>query len=383
MDFGLSPEQSALAEVIASFAARELNDDIAHRDQHEIFSADGWARCAKMGLLKLPIPEEFGGQGADAVTTITALEALGYGCRDNGLIFSLNAQLWACIYPIIRFGSQDQKERYLPGLGDGSLIAAHAMSEPGSGSDAFALRTTAHREDDVFVLNGAKTFVTNAQDADLFLVFATTNRNRGFAALCAFLVDRDTPGLTVGKSITKMGLRTSPMADVTLNECRVPASAMVGTEGAGMSVFTAAMERERSFILASALGTMRRGVEAVIAHAQRRTQFDEVIGSFQAVAHRIVEMKLRLETARLMAYRLGWLIDSGQKASLESALTKLHISEAFVQSGLDAVQLFGGYGYTAEYGVERDLRDAVASRLYSGTSEIQRNLAARHLGLRC
>jgi alkylation response protein AidB-like acyl-CoA dehydrogenase len=223
--------------------------------------------------------------------------------------------------------------------------------------------------------------VTNAPIADVFLVFAVDNRERGFAGVSAYLVDRDTAGLTVSQPVSKMGLRTSPMADVHLDACAVPTSALLGAEGAGAAVFTWTMERERSFILATALGTMRRAVESCVAHARARTQFGQPIGAFQAVSHRIVDMRMRLEAARLLLYRLAWLIDRGMPIKVEAPLAKIFVSESFVQSGLDAVQLHGGYGFMTEHEVERDLRDALASRLYSGTSEIQRNVAAHHLGL--
>ncbi|MEU9504858.1 acyl-CoA dehydrogenase family protein [Micromonospora sp. NPDC048170] len=381
MDFGLTEEQTALRESIEQFAQARLNDNLVDNDKAGVFARENWRECAKIGLVGLPIPEAYGGSQADAVTTMVALEALGYGCRDNGLIFSLNAHLWAGASPILRFGTEEQRRRYLPAMCAGEMIAAHGMSEPGSGSDAYALTTTAVRDGDRYLVNGSKTFITNAPVADVFLVFATTDRRRGFAGVNAFLVDSDTPGLTVGEPTDKMGLRTSPMADVHLDGCAVPASCRLGPEGGGSAVFNWTMERERSFILAAALGTMRRDLERCVEHARTRRQFGKPIGSFQAVSHRLVDMRLRLDASRLLLYRLGWSIDRGQPAGLEAALAKLSVSENFVQSGLDAIQVHGGYGFMTEYELERDLRDSVASRLYSGTSEVQRNLAARQLGL--
>ena len=255
------------------------------------------------------------------------------------------------------------------------------MSEPGSGSDAFALAMTATPHGDGFRLSGSKTFVTNAPIADLFIVFARAPGTQGFGGLSGFLIERDTPGLSVGPPMEKMGLHSSRMGEVFLDECDVPASSLLGRRGAGMPVFAAAMERERSMILASTIGTMERGLERSLSHAKERQQFGQPIGKFQAVSHRLVDMKLRLETARLLLYRLGWLLDQGHPAALDSTLVKLHLGESFVASSLDALQIHGGYGYMAEYGLEADVRDALASRIYSGTSEIQRNLAARHMGL--
>jgi L-prolyl-PCP dehydrogenase len=381
VDFALTTDQRALRDAVIEFARRELNADVDARDRTATFSREGWSKCARMGLQGLPVPTEYGGGGADATTTIVALEALGYACTDNGLVFSINAQMWACEKPIARFGTDEQKRRYLPRLCDGSLIAAHGMSEPESGSDAFSLTTTARPTGDGYVLDGSKTFVTNAPESDLFVVFATTDRSRGFAGLCAFLIERDTPGISVGKPLSKMGLRTSPMGELFLEQCEVPAAQMLGRPGGGMAVFNSSMLWERSCILASAVGAMDRQLERCLDYARERKQFGHAIGSFQAVAHKLVDMKLRLETARCLLYRLAWLLDSGETPTLESALTKLHISESYVRSALDAVQVFGGYGYMTEYGMEREVRDAIGSRLYSGTSEIQYNLAATSMGL--
>jgi alkylation response protein AidB-like acyl-CoA dehydrogenase len=255
------------------------------------------------------------------------------------------------------------------------------MSEPGSGSDAFALSTTVAKNGSGWVLNGSKTFVTNAPVADLFIVFATTDRKKGWAGLSAFLVDRDTPGLSIGRPMAKMGLKTSPMGELFFDDCKLPADSLLGAPGAGMPIFNSSMEWERSCILASTVGATQRALERCIEYAREREQFGQPIGSFQAVSHKIVDMKVRVETARCFLYRLGWLMAQGKATPLDSALVKLYLSESFVSTSLDAVQIHGGYGYMAEYELERELRDAVGSRIYSGTSEIQRNVAAAHLGL--
>ena len=381
MDFELTEEQRSLRQSIVDFAQRELNEDVIGRDKAATFSREAWGKCAGLGLLGLPVPKEYGGAGADAVTTLIALEALGYACTDNGLVFSLNAQMWACEHPVVHFGSEEQKRRYLPGLCDGSLLAAHGMSEPGSGSDAFALATTATKTDTGYVLDGTKTFVTNAPEADLHLVFATIDRSLGFAGITAFLVDAGTAGLSVGNPLSKMGLRTSPMGEVILESCEVADDALLGEPGGGMVVFNSSMLWERSCILASTVGAMERQLEQSLTYAQERKQFGKPIGSFQAVARTLVDMKIRLETARLLLYRLGWLLDTGQPATLDSALVKLYLSECYVRSSLDALQVHGGYGYMTEYELEREVRDAIGSRIYSGTSDIQYNIAARSLGL--
>ena len=378
---GLDDEQRSLQQTVIEFAQRELNDDLDRRDHEAEFSREAWVKCAAIGLQGLPVPVEYGGAAAGATTIAAALEGLGYGSADNGLIFALNAQMWACELPIVTFASEEQKRRYLPGLCDGSLIGAHAMTEPGSGSDAFSMATTAVPTAEGWVLNGSKTFATNAPEADLFVVFATTDRSLGFAGLSAFLIDRGAPGLTIGRPLSKMGLRTSHMSELFLADCEVPADGLLASAGAGMAIFNTAMRWERGLILAAAVGTMRRQLERCVSYARERAQFGQPIAGFQAVSHPIAEMKLRLESARLMLYRMARLLDERTATDLDAALTKLHLSECLVESSVAALQIHGGYGYMTEYGLERDVRDALASRLYSGTSEMQRNVIARHLGL--
>ncbi|HLY24649.1 MAG TPA: acyl-CoA dehydrogenase family protein [bacterium] len=380
MDFEPSKEQKELREAVVRFARRELADDVAGRDARGEFSRILWQRCASFGVQGFPIPEDYGGSGLDPLSLAIALEALGYACADNGLLFSLGAQMWSCQMPILTFGREDQKRRFLPGLCDGSLIGVQAMTEPASGSDAFGLTTRAERTTGGYVLNGTKTFITNAPVADVFVVFARTG-GEGFWGVSAFLVERNTPGLSVSREIHKMGLRTSPMGEVVCEDCEVPEDTLLGPLGGGLTVFNSSMEWERGYILACAIGTMQRQLERCIRYAKERRQFGQPIGKFQAVSHRLVDMQVRLETSRLLLYKLGWLRAAGQNTSAASATAKLHVSEAFLASSLDAVQVHGGYGYTEEYELERDVRDAVGGRLYSGTSDIQKNIIAGRLGL--
>ena len=381
MDFALSPEQEQLRESIIGFARRHLTDSLIDRDRAQAFPHDSWRRCAEIGLHGLPVPQEYGGSGADPITIAIALEALGYACSDNGLIFSLNAQMWSCSLPLVRFGNDEQKRRYLPRLCDGTLVGVHGMTEPEAGSDAMSLRTTARQTATGWVLNGTKTFITNAPIAGLFIIFAATGAGGALGGLSAFLLERDTPGLTVGPPFEKMGLRTSPMSELVLDECAVDGDAVLGVVGSGMAMFNAAMDWERGFILAGAVGAMQRQLEATIAHAQTRQQFGRPIGTFQSVSNRIVDMKLRLETARLLLHHMAWKRGNGRSVALDSALVKLHLSESYLASTLDALQVHGGYGYMTAAGMEREVRDAVGSRIYSGTSEIQRLVVARRLGL--
>ena len=383
MDLSWTEEQLGLREAIVRFAQNELNKDMIARDAEGRFSRELWVRCAEVGLQGMPLPEQYGGQGADPLTTIMALEALGYGCSDNGLIFAINAHMWSAEMPLLRFGTEEQKQRYLPGMSDGTLIGVQGMTEPGSGSDAFGLKTMAESRGDSYVLNGTKTFITNAPVADVFVIFASTDPKAGALGISAFLVDTGTPGLEVGKPFSKMGLRTSPMSELFFDDCVLPAERMLGKKGNGMAIFNHSIDWERGFILAPAVGTMQRQLETVIQHAKTREQFGQPIGKFQAVSHRIVDMKMRLEAARSFLHQVGWakLQAEGANTPTESALAKLYISEAWVQSSLDTLQILGGYGYMTETEVERDIRDALASRIYSGTSDIQRNIIAGRLGL--
>ena len=389
MDFGLSPEQSELTQAVREFASRELNHDLEARDRDASFPRECWAKCAEFGLLGLPIPTAYGGQGQDLVTTTIAMEALGHGCRDNGLVFSLNAQMWAVQMPILHFGTEEQKREWLPKLVSGQAIGAHAITEPGAGSDVFALTSRAERVAASgkaaagYRLNGAKTFSTNAPVADLALAFAYLERGAENKpkALTAFLVPRGTKGVRFSKPIEKMGLRTSPMGEVVFEDCVVPETSRLGPEGAGLAIFNSAMEWERACIFAAHLGAMERLLEDCVEYARQRRQFGQPIAKFESVADRIADMKVAIEAGRFLLYRVGWLKQQGKSAVLEAALAKLFVSETHVRAALDALQIYGGYGYMKEYPIERELRDALSGTLYSGTSEMQRKIIARCLGL--
>ncbi len=381
VDFSLSAEQRELKDAAIAFARGELDHDVAEREDAGELSMRAWRACARFGIQGLPIPTELGGGGADILTTVLVMEGLGYGCHDNGLIFSLNAQMWSLELPLVKFGTPAQRQAYLPGLISGDLIGVHAMTEPDSGSDAFSMRTRAQRHGDHYVLNGTKLYITNAPVADVVLVFASHPGKPKLAGISAFLVEKGTPGFTVRRGLEKMGLRTSPMGEVVLTDCLVPAENRLGPQGAGMAIFNSSMAWERGCILASALGTMQRQLEDCVAYARERKQFGQAIGKFQGVANKVADMYLRLEAARLLVYQAAWLGQQGKSVLAESAAAKLFASEAWVQSSLDAVQLHGAYGYMKESGIERDLRDAVASTIYSGTSQIQRVILARMLGL--
>jgi L-prolyl-PCP dehydrogenase len=381
MDFSWTEEQLKYKRAVIKFAQKELNDGLIEHDRDGQLARENWQKCAQFGILGLAVPEVYGGTGTDILTTMLVMEGLGYGCRDNGLIFAMNAQMWSVQHPILAFGTEAQKQKYLPGLCGGELIGAHGMSEPGSGSDAYSLRTRAERVGDGYMLNGTKMFVTNAPVADVALIFATVDPSKKMGGITAFLVEKGTRGLKVSRDIEKMGLRTSPMGELVLEDCVLPAESRLGPEGAGHSIFSGSMEWERSCILGSHIGAMERQLEASIRYARERRQFGQAIGKFQSVANRIADMKVRLETARLLLYQVAWLKQMGKPAIMEAAMAKLYLSECFVQSSLDAIRTYGGYGYMTEFEAERDLRDAIGGTLYSGTSDIQRVIIARWLGL--
>ena len=381
MDFSWTEDQQAFRKEVIRFAKQELNDDLIERDHEEKFWAEGWKKCAQFGIQGLPIPAEYGGGGADILTTVCALEALGYSCRDNGLLFSINAHMWSSEIPLVSFGTEAQKKKYLPKLVNGDWVGVHAMTEPMSGSDAFSLKTRAERKGDRYVLNGSKTFITNAQMADMIIVFANLDPAKGAAGISAFIVDKGTPGFTISRKLHKMGLRTSPRAELAFVDCEVPVENLLGKEGAGQAIFTASMEWERICILASHLGVMQRLLETSASYATDRKQFGQPIGKFPAVATKIAEMDIRLEASRLLLYKAAWLKSQGKHPLREAAIAKVFASEACIKSALDAIQVHGGYGYMTEFQIERELRDAVSGTIYSGTSEIQKMIIAGLHGL--
>lgn len=379
MDFSLSSDQIQLRESAIQFARKALDSDVREREKTGEFFRDGWQRCAEFGIQGLPLPKQYGGLEQDITTCVAVMDGMGYACRDSGLLFSLNSHIWTCEIPILEFGSAAQKEQYLPEMAAGNVIGGHAMTEPDSGSDAYSLKTTAVADGNDYVLNGSKTFISNAPIADVVLVFATTNKDRGWAGVTGFLVDTDNPGLHVGKPLEKVGIKTSPTGEITFADCRVPKSAVLGKPGQGSAIFNAEMEWERSCLFACHVGAMRHQLETCTTYARDRKQFGESIGSFQAISHKLADMRVRLELAELMLHKVAWLKSQGKRAQLESAIAKLYVSESYLASSLDAVQIHGGYGFMSEYELDRDVRDALGGRIYSGTSEIQRNIIARFL----
>ncbi|MCE7081107.1 acyl-CoA dehydrogenase family protein [Streptomyces sp. ST2-7A] len=358
-----------------------INGDHIERDARAEFPEEHWRTLAETGILGLPIDPRWGGLGLDLPTTLYVLEGLGEYCRDGGLSFSAATHLVSTGIALQRFAPQPLRERWLPGICSGTRIGAHAISETEAGSDALAMRTTARRDGDHYVLTGSKSFVTNGPVAGLFVVYARTAPEGGPLGITAFLVEGDTPGLDRGAPIAKMGLRTSPMCELFLDDCRIPADHVIGRPGGGFLVLDHIMKWEILCSFAITAGEMRHRQDRCLEHARNRRQFGRPIGSFQAVSHRIVEMETGLRTARKWLFDTARDFAAGENVTTDIAITKLLVSEHNLSSALAAVQLFGGNGYTAEYGVEQDLRNAVAGTIYSGTSEIQRNRIATMLGL--
>jgi len=338
MNFELTPQQQTLQKAAIEFARQELDSNMIERDAQQVFSHDGWKKCAAFRVQGMPIPTEYGGRDADPITMIAIMEGLGYGGSDQGLLFSINAHMWTNSIPLLKYGTEEQKKRYLPGLCDGSLIGANGASEPSAGSDIFSMQTRVRKDGSDYVLNVRKIFVTNAPVADLFTIYATLDPQLRAAGICALIVEKGTEGLCVGKKKDKMGLRTALMAEVVLEDCRVPGTALLGREGRGVEVFNCSMAWERACILATCLGTMRRQLGRCIEHVRRRKQFGQPIGKFQSVANRIVDMKLRYETAPLLTYKVGWLMKNNKSADMDAAMAKLYVSESFVKGVHHRVQ---------------------------------------------
>ncbi len=372
MDFSWTADQEQAHEAAARFARAELGSHDPGADRER------WRACARFGLTSLTLPPEHGGLGGDAVSAARIFEGMGYGADRTGLLFGLGAQLWAVATPLRVHGSDEQKRRILPGLCSGDLIGAFASTEPGAGSDAGGISCRAVADGDSLVVTGRKAFVTNAVQADVFLVTVMIDPAKGWRGQAGLLIERDTPGLTVEAPIRTMGLREASLADVVLDEVRVPLGQLLPD---GHAVFRTAMEWERALVLAPQLGAMRRQVERAVQHARSREQFGRPIARFQAVSHRIADMSARLETARLLLYRAAWALDRGAEAPFFGALAKLATSEAAVASHLDGLLIHGASGYTEELPMEGDLRDAVGTLIHSGTSDVLRNVLAGLLGL--
>jgi len=376
MEFKWKDEQLALYWNIVNFARRELDEDVVQQDRDGKFSVDLWNRCVEIGLLGLPLPEKYEGTGIEPVTCALVMEGLGYGCLNNGLLLSLGAHLWGVEIPIWKFGSREMKERFLPKLCSGQWIGAH----PITGFDSKFKGTIAKREGRYYILNGKENFILNSTVANLILIFVPVDDESERRGKTAFLIESHTPGLTIGSNLDKMGMRTSPLSDIIFEDCKIPVSHRLGEERQGDDISGLTMTWIQSLILAPFLGTMQRQIEKCVEYANQRKQFGKSISSYQSISDKIVEMKIRLEACKLLSYQAASMLQS-KDARMLSSLAKLQVSESMVKTFMDAIQIFGGYGYTTEFQVERNLRDAVGTILYSGASRWQRLLIAKKLGL--
>lgn len=363
------------------FAANHLNNDVIAHDHASEFPSESWALCAEHGVLGWTLPGQLGGKKYSTLLACQLFEAMGQGCTDNGLTFALGAQKWSVQMPLLHFGSEVQINRYLPEMIRGSTIGSFAITEPGSGSDAFSLATTASKEGNHYVLNGEKVMITLAPVSSVAIVFAVTNASAKQWGISAFLIDTDTPGCTLSANIPKMGLRSVPFGNITFDNCRIPATALLGNEGAGSAIFNYSQSLERCLVLAPQVGAMQRLLDLSVQFAKSRTRSGMAIGKHQAVAHRVSNMQIGLETSRLLLYKNAWMIDQGNANLMETAIAKTQISEAFVSCCHDVIAIHGGAGYLTENELERQARDALGATIYGGTVDIQRNIISGLLGL--
>ncbi len=380
MDFNYNDAQKNYQRDVTSFAQgakKELVDLVVQLDRTAEFNRQGWQLCAEFGIQGGPIPTQYGGKGLALMTYIAGLESLGMHCRDNGLLFSIGAHVLACELPILSFGTEVQKQQWLPLLSSGEKIAAIAIAEAHGSSDAFNINTTATQSRGGYILNGKKSYITNSTLCDVALVFARVSDTAN-KVIC-LLVDRNTPGMHCEAVTDSSGLRTSPWGDIIFDDCWVDQSQQLGASGE--LVFMSAMEWERGCILAPLVGAMQRQLNDCITRVRTRKQGEQALSDHQAVSHRIVEMKMRADLARLQLYQFAFIKDTRRRANMEAVMTKWYLSESYLQNSMDAMQLHGGFGYSTDAGIEREVRDALGLRIASGTSDIQKNIIAKWLKL--
>lgn len=380
MNLAWSDEQNRLRKEVLQFARQELSPR-AEAVGETGFDQELWSLCADFGVQGWFAPQEHGGAGHGVLATAYLMEALGYGCSDNGLTFGLGTQIWGFQKTVLEVGTPEQVSRYVPGSVRGELLGCFGMTEVGSGSDAFGIEARAVRDGSGYVLEGEKVHVGFAPLADVCVVFARTDPDAGRWGISAFLVEADTPGYSVAEAPEHVGLRRVPPGRIELDGCRVPGDRLLGREGAGAGIFNLHVTWERSMVLAPQIGAMERILEDCVAFARTRMRGGRPVGAHQAVSHRIADMKLRLELSRLLLYRTAGLLEAGRPAHMETALTKTYLSEAFVETCQAAIAVQGGVGYQTRTGLERDLRDALGATIYAGTVDIQRNIVAGLLGL--
>lgn len=377
MEFGLSEEHRMVQQTAREFAAREILPVASQLDAEHRFPTEIVRGLGELGLMGVMVPEEYGGAGMDNVAYALAMEEVARACASTAAIMSVNNSL-VCD-PILRYGTEDQRRRYLPVLASGREVGCYCLTEPSAGSDAASLQTTARLDGGGWVLNGTKVFVTNAREAWVFVVYARTEEEPGARGISAFLVERDHPGISVGKVERKMGLLASSTCEVLLEDCRVPRDNLLGRRGEGFKVALSTLDGGRIGIAAQAVGIARAALEESVGYAKQRRQFGRPIAEFQAIQWKIADMATRIDAARLLTLRAAWLRDQGKRCTLEASMAKLFASETAMWAAHQGVQIFGGYGYIKDYPVERYFRDAKITEIYEGTSEIQRMVIARNL----
>ncbi|MFN3254756.1 MAG: acyl-CoA dehydrogenase family protein [Ilumatobacter sp.] len=366
----------------AQWAATHLAQrDRVDADLHAQFAHDDWQACAERGIHGLFVPAELGGNGASLATALLTLEGLGQGCRDNGLVYALCSQMLSTQQTLVEFASAEQQATWLTPMLRGEQLGAFAMTEPDVGSDAYTISATARRTDDGWTIDAHKAYITLASRCDFVIVFASTKPDAGRWGISAFVVPMDAPGVERSPNRDKMGMRTTPFGDIVLRDVHVPADALIGKAGAGASIFNAVVQFERAFVFATQVGAMERQLGDAIAYAQQRVQGGQAIARHQVIAHRIADMKQQHETARLFVYRAAIAMASGKATTMSAALAKIVGSDTGIELAMNAASIGGARGYVSEFEVERDLRDAIGGLVYSGTSDIQRNIIARLLGV--
>jgi len=381
MDFFLNEEQKAMVEEIIKFSRKELNGGITQDYVNGNFPIEKWKKCAAMKILALPFPEGYSGCNADILTTAVALKALSYGCKDAGLVHAVATQI-LCGLQILHFGSEKQKLKYLPGICNGDMVAAQAITEPSSGSDAFSMQMKAINDGENWVLNGTKIFITNGPIADIAIVFGITDKKkRTLGGISCFIVEKDFEGFSRSKPFDKMGLRTLQNGELVFDNCIVSENNILGNIGQGVIIFNESMEYEKILYPAIHLGTMERLFDISKKYSTTRLSFGQYISKYQQISNKIVDMKINIELGNLILYKSALCKDKGKRVNLESSITKLFVSESLKKTCLEAIQIHGGYGFMTDYEIEKDLRDSIASTIYSGSSEIQYNLISRLIGL--
>ncbi|WP_326511782.1 acyl-CoA dehydrogenase [Clostridium intestinale] len=377
MNFALTKEQQLVRQMVREFALNEVKPIAGEIDETEEFPMENTKKMAKLGMLGIPFKKEYGGAGGDTLSYIMTVEELSKVCGTHGVIVSAHTSLCACV--VDAFGNAAQKEKYLPALAKGEKLGAFGLTEPGAGTDASGQQTTAVLDGDNYILNGSKIFITNGGVAETFIIFAMTDRSKGTKGISAFIVEKSFPGFSIGKLENKMGIRASSTTELIMENCIVPKENLLGAEGKGFGIAMKTLDGGRIGIAAQALGLAAGALEEAIAYMQERKQFGRPLSAFQGLQWMIADMDVKVEAARQLVYKAAWLKDQGIPYSLDAARAKLFASEVAMEVTTKAVQIFGGYGYTKEYPVERLMRDAKITEIYEGTSEVQRMVIAANV----